>query len=309
MVEIKFAGLFYLYQKRRVITLRKHRSLWGYFFIAPQLIGLIGFSLIPLIFAFVLGFMNWDGFGEKTFVGFDNFIGQLTNPIFWQSMWNTVLYTMLYIPLGVTISLLLALALNKIRGKEIYRVFFFMPVVTSSVSIGVIWMWIMNGDFGILNQILGVIGISGPQWLTNTSLVMISIAILSVWWQVGFNMVIFLAGLQGISKSYYEAADIDGATKFQKFKYITLPMLSPTTFFVTIMAVISSFQVFDQAFVMTSGGPAKASYTVVYHIYESAFVKFQMGEASAVAIILFVIIMIFTLIQFKFSNRWVHYEE
>lgn len=292
-----------------MITLRKHRSLWGYFFIAPQLIGLIGFSLIPLVFAFVLGFMNWDGFGEKTFVGFDNFIGQLTNPIFWQSMWNTVLYTMLYIPLGVTISLLLALALNKIRGKEIYRVFFFMPVVTSSVSIGVIWMWIMNGDFGILNQILGVIGISGPQWLTNTSLVMISIAILSVWWQVGFNMVIFLAGLQGISKSYYEAADIDGATKFQKFKYITLPMLSPTTFFVTIMAVISSFQVFDQAFVMTSGGPAKASYTVVYHIYESAFVKFQMGEASAVAIILFVIIMIFTLIQFKFSNRWVHYEE
>ena len=289
--------------------MKKNKTLWGFFFLAPQLLGLIAFSLIPLGFAFVLSFMNWDGFGEKTFVGLGNFIGQFQSPVFWKSLKNTGIYTALYIPVGVTLSLLLAFALNKVKGKELYRIFFFMPVVTSSVSVGVIWMWILNGDFGILNQALAVIGIDGPQWLTNTDLVMVSIVILSIWWQVGFNMIIFLAGLQGISKSYYEAAEIDGATGFQKFFHITIPMLSPTTFFVSIMAIITSFQVFDQAFVMTMGGPAKSSYTIVYHIYESAFANFRMGESSAAAIILFVIIMIFTLIQFRVSKRWVHYEE
>ncbi|XKI12636.1 Sugar ABC transporter permease [Sporosarcina sp. ANT_H38] len=287
----------------------KNKTLWGYFFLAPQLLGLVAFALIPLVFSIVLSFMDWDGFGTKSFIGLENFIGQFQSPVFWKSLRNTVLYTILYIPIGVSISLLLAFALNKVKGKELYRIFYFMPVVTSSVSVGVIWMWILNGDFGILNQLLGVFGIAGPQWLTNTSLVMISIVMLSVWWQVGFNMIIFLAGLQGISKSYYEAADIDGASGFQKFRHITLPMLSPTTFFVTIMAIISSFQVFDQAYVMTMGGPAKSSYTIVYHIYELAFVNFRMGESAAAAIILFTIIMIFTLIQFKVSKRWVHYEE
>ncbi|OAK72251.1 carbohydrate ABC transporter permease [Lederbergia galactosidilytica] len=288
--------------------MRKNNTLWGYFFLAPQLLGLLAFSLIPLGFALVLSFMNWDGFGEKTFAGFSNFIGQFQNPVFWKALWNTALYTILYVPVGIAISLLLAIMLNNIKGKEIYRVFYFMPVVTSSVSVGVIWMWILNGDFGILNQFLAMLGIDGPQWLTDTRWVMISIAMLSIWWQVGYNMVIFLAGLQGVSKSYYEAAQIDGASKIQQFRHITLPLISPTTFFVSIMAIIGSFQVFDQAFVMTNGGPAKASYTLVYHIYETAFVNFRMGESSAAAMILFVIILIFTLIQFKFSDRWVHYE-
>ncbi|MEK3889733.1 carbohydrate ABC transporter permease [Bacillus sp. FSL K6-3431] len=289
--------------------MRRNNALWGYAFLAPQLVGLIAFSLIPLGFAVVLSFMKWDGFGEKTFVGFSNFIGQFSNPTFWKALINTAYYTVLYIPIGIVISLVLAIALNKIKGKELYRVFFFMPVITSSVSVGVIWMWILNGDFGILNQFLGYIGIDGPQWLTDTKWVMISIAMLSIWWQLGYNMVIFLAGLQGISNSYYEAAEIDGASKFQKFLHITLPLLSPTTFFVAIMSIISSFQVFDQAFVMTSGGPAKSSYTLVYHVYESGFRNFKWGESSAAAMILFVIILIFTLIQFRMSKRWVHYEE
>lgn len=289
--------------------MRKNNTLWGYFFLAPQLLGLVAFALIPLGFSIVLSFMNWDGFGTKSFAGMGNFIDQFQNPIFWKSLKNTVYYTILYIPIGISLSLLLAFALNKVKGKELYRIFYFMPVVTSSVSVGVIWMWILNGDFGILNQFLGIFGIDGPQWLTNTSLVMISIVILSIWWQVGFNMIIFLAGLQGISKSYYEAAEIDGASGFQKFFHITLPLLSPTTFFVTIMSIISSFQVFDQAYVMTMGGPAKSSYTIVYHIYELAFVNFRMGESAAAAMILFAIILIFTLIQFKVSKRWVHYEE
>ena len=170
-------------------------------------------------------------------------------------------------------------------------------------------MWILNGDLGILNQVLAMIGVEGPNWLTNTSIVMISIAILSVWWQLGYNMVIFLAGLQGISRSYYEAAEIDGASKAQQFFKITLPMLSPTTFFLTIMALIGSFQVFDQAFVLTQGGPGKASYTMVYHIYQNAFIDFKFGMSSAAAMILFVAILIIALIQFTLQKRWVYYED
>lgn len=289
--------------------MRKKNALWGLAFLAPQLLGLIFFAIIPLVSALVLSFMEWDGFGDRSFVGIENFIYQFTNSDFWTATYNTVLYTILTVPVGLFISLLLATALNNIKGKEIYRLFYFMPVVTSSVSIGVIWMWILNGDIGILNQVLAMIGIAGPDWLTNTSLVMISIAILSIWWQLGYNMVIFLAGLQGISKSYYEAAEIDGASTFQQFRNITLPMLSPTTFFVTIMAIIGSFQVFDQAFVMTNGGPGKASYTMVFHIYDNAFVDFRFGESSAAAMILFVVILIFTLVQFKLQKRWVHYED
>ncbi|WP_018933015.1 carbohydrate ABC transporter permease [Gracilibacillus lacisalsi] len=289
--------------------MRKNNALWGLIFLTPQLLGLIIFAIIPLISALVLSFMEWDGFGERSFVGLENFIYQFSSSDFWKATYNTILYTVLTVPIGLMISLLLAIALNKIKGKEIYRLFYFMPVVTSSVSIGVIWMWILNGDLGILNQALAMIGIVGPDWLTNTNLVMISIAMLSIWWQLGYNMVIFLAGLQGISKTYYEAAEIDGASKFQQFRNITLPMLSPTTFFVAIMAIIGSFQVFDQAFVMTNGGPGKASYTMVYHIYDNAFVDFRFGESSAAAMILFVVILIFTLVQFKLQKRWVHYEE
>ena len=289
--------------------MRGRQNLWGYAFLAPQLIGLILFSLIPVLFTLTLSFMKWDGFGAKDFIGLANYIDQFQDPDFWKALGNTVYYTILVIPASIALSLSVAVALNKIKGKNFYRLFYFMPVVTSSVSIGVIWMWILNGDFGILNQILANFGIQGPMWLTDTNWVMPSIAILSIWWGLGHNMVIFLAGLQGISKSYYEAAEIDGATKWQKLRHITLPLLSPTTFFIAIMAVISSFQVFDQAYVMTSGGPAKSSYTFVYHIYEAAFVDFKMGISSAAAMVLFVIILVFTLIQFKMSKRWVHYED
>ncbi|MNH82920.1 Lactose transport system permease protein LacF [compost metagenome] len=286
------------------------KRMWaGYVFIAPQFIGLLAFSLIPVLYALFLSFMKWDGFGNKTFVGLDNFIKQFQNPDFWMAMKNTVYYMILVIPISIILSLLLAVALNKVKGKEVYRVFYFMPVVTSSVSIGVIWMWILNGDFGILNLLLSHIGITGPKWLTDTHWVMPAIAILSIWWGLGNNMVIFLAGLQGIPRTYYEAADIDGASRFKKFWHVTLPLLSPTTFFIAIMSVIGSFQVFDQALVMTNGGPAKSSYTMVYHIYQQAFIDFRMGESSASAMILFVIILIFTLLQFKMSKRWVHYGE
>ena len=288
--------------------LDRNRNFWGYFFIAPQLIGRLAFWVFPLFFTFVMSTMKWDGFGAKQFIGLANFITTFSDPDFQKALLNTVYYTVLTIPLSVVLGLLVALALNKVRGKTFYRLFFFMPVVTSSVSIGVIWMWILNGDFGILNQLLGYAGIQGPKWLTDTAWVIPSIAMLSIWWGFGFNMVIFLAGLQGISPTYYEAAEIDGANGFRKFWHITLPLLSSTTFLITTVAIIGSFQVFDQAFVMTNGGPAKASYTLVYHIFDKAFIEFKMGQSASAATVLFVIILGLTLIQFRGSKRWVHYE-
>ena len=258
----------------------KRRKMWGWIFVAPQLIGLVIFALIPLIMSFGISFNEWDGIAPTMkFVGFSNYIRQFANEDFKKSLLNTVIYSIMFIPLDLVLALALALAVQKIKGKTLYRLFYFMPVVTGSVSVGVIWTWILNGDFGLLNTVLAAIGIEGPKWLTDTRWVLPSIVLVSVWWNVGYNMVLLLAGLQNIPESYYEAAKIDGAGKWQIFKSITIPMLSPTLFFVLIMTMISSFQVFDQAFVMTSGGPVKASYTFVYHIYQNAFVDFTLGQA------------------------------
>ncbi|RAP75666.1 carbohydrate ABC transporter permease [Paenibacillus montanisoli] len=289
---------------------KRSNAIWGFVFIAPQLIGLLAFSLIPLIAAFVLSTLDWDGFGAAAFIGIDNFTYAFKNPDFQKAMTNTLYFSVLTVPMGIFLSLLTAVALNNVRMRVVYRLFFFMPVVTSSVAVAIVWMWLLNGDFGIINVLLKLtFGIQGPQWLTDLHLVLPSLAIVSIWKGIGFNMVLFLAGLQGISKDYYEASMIDGATKNQQFWRITLPLLSPTTLFVTIIAVIDSFKVFDTAFVMTSGGPAKASYTMVYHLYELAFKNFQFGKSSAAAVVLFVIILFFTLLQTHLSRKWVHYAD
>ncbi|REE81500.1 carbohydrate ABC transporter membrane protein 1 (CUT1 family) [Paenibacillus taihuensis] len=289
---------------------KRSNTIWGYFFIAPQLIGLLTFSLIPLISAFVLSTLDWDGFKAATFVGFDNFNYAFHNPDFQKAMKNTLLFSVLTVPAGIFLSLLTAVALNNVRMRVLYRLFFFMPVVTSSVAVAIVWMWLLNGDFGLINVMLKtVFGVKGPQWLTDLHLVLPSLALVSIWKGIGFNMVLFLAGLQGISKDYYEASMIDGATRIQQFWRITVPLLSPTTLFVTIIAVIDSFKVFDTAFVMTSGGPAKASYTMVYHLYELAFKNFQFGKSASAAVILFIIILVLTVLQTYYSRKWVHYAE
>ncbi len=290
--------------------MQRKRRMWGWVFVAPQLIGLIIFALIPLLMSFGISFHEWDGIAPNMkFVGLSNYFNQFGDDDFRKSLTNTVVYSLMFIPLDLILALALALAVQKIKGKTLYRLFYFMPVVTGSVSVGVIWTWILNGDFGLLNSVLAAIGIEGPKWLTDPKMVLISIVIVSVWWNVGYNMVLLLAGLQNIPETYYEAAEIDGANKWQIFKKITIPLLSPTLFFVLIMTMISSFQVFDQAFVMTKGGPVKASYTLVYHIYQNAFVDFKMGRACAASVILFAIILVITLIQMYGSKRWVNYEE
>ncbi|CAM4501160.1 multiple sugar transport system permease protein [Paenibacillus endophyticus] len=296
--------------KRHFMRTKTVDSLWGYFFIFPQLVGLVIFSLIPLILAFAISLMSWDGFGERTFVGLDNFLGQFKDPDFRTALVNTLYYTVLTVPTGIILAMLVAIGLNKVKGKILYRLIYFMPNITMSVAVAVVFMWLFNADFGLINLYLkDWFGIEGPRWLTDTRFVMPSIALLSIWMGLGGSMVLFLAGLQGISATYYEAAQIDGASKWQQLRHITVPLLSSTTFFVTIMSVIGSFQVFDQSFVMTSGGPAKASYTLVYHIYDSAFVDFTFGTSTSAAVTLFAMILTLTLLQMKISKRWVHYEE
>ncbi len=292
------------------VSMQKKRRLWGWAFVAPQLIGLMIFAVIPLLMSFVISFHTWDGIApQMEFVGLSNYIHQLGDSDFTKSLTNTVVYSLMFIPIDMILALALALAVQKIKGKTLYRLFYFMPVVTGSVSVGVIWTWIFNGDFGLINSALAAIGITGPKWLTDPKMVLFSIVIVSVWWNVGYNMVLLLAGLQNVPEVYYEAAQIDGANKWNTFCHITIPMLSPTLFFVLITTIISSFQVFDQAFVMTKGGPVKASYTLVYHIYQNAFVDFKMGRACAASMMLFIMILIITLIQMYGSKRWVNYEQ
>jgi len=287
----------------------KNRKYWGLAFVAPQFIGLILFSLIPLFQALQISFTKWDGMQpDKIWVGLENYIGQFNNPVFWKALWNTTKYMLYFVPLDVVLALLIAVALKNVAGKTMYRLFYFMPVVSGSVSVGVIWTWMLNAETGLINAMLANFGIGKISWLTDPTMVLISIALVSIWWNVGYNMVIFLAGLQNIPSTYYEAAAIDGASKFSQFWRITLPMVSSTTFFNLITTIIASFQIFDQAFVMTKGGPAKASYTFVYHIYDQAFIKFKMGDASASAICLFFIIFVITMLQMFVSRKWVNYD-
>lgn len=292
-------------RRRRLIE-----TMWGYIFLLPQLVGLLAFSLIPLVTVFYLSLVSWDGLGPIQFVGLQNFVAQFVpDSDLSIALLNTCYYVLITVPGGVILALLVALGLNKVRGKTIYRVLYFMPYITSGVAVSVIWLWLLNGDYGLINTLLHAwLGVQGPNWLTDQRFVIPSIAIVSIWQGLGFTMVILLAGLRNIPATYAEAARVDGANRFQLFWRVTLPLLSPIVFLVTVLAVISSLQVFDQVFILTNGGPGKDSYTMVYHIYHQAFVEFQFGPASASAVILFVLILLVTLVQFALRRRWVYYE-
>lgn len=288
---------------------QRHDALWGLFFIGPQLFGLLAFSLFPVVYAFVLSLLQWDGLGARKFIGLANFTWEFQNPDFRGALLHTVIYTLIAVPGSVVFSLCLALGVNRVRGKTIYRTIFFLPTIISSVAVSMVWLWLLNGDFGLINVYLrDWFHLDPPNWLVSTHLVIPVVALVSVWAGVGFNMVIFLAGLQGIPATYLEAAQIDGASKARIFFDVTLPLLSPTTFFVTIISIIASFQVFDLVYVMTGGGPGTASSTIVFHIYRTAFVDFTFGRSAAEAVVLFFIIMIVTLVQFWGQRHWVHYD-
>ncbi|WP_166245356.1 carbohydrate ABC transporter permease [Paenibacillus turpanensis] len=278
---------------------------WAFLMLLPNLIGFLMFLLLPVLATFVISFSSWNLTDSFAFNGIDNYKELFQDPVFMQVMGNTFYFTIGSVPIGIVISLLLAVFLNqKLRFIRFYRAAFFIPVISSMVAVSVIWQWIYNPEYGLLNYALSWFGIDGPAWLTDPQWAMPTVILTSIWKSLGFNMLIFLAGLQSISESYYEAADIEGAKWYSKFWHITLPLLSPTTFFVTVMSIINSFQVFDTVYLMTQGGPARTTSVLVYYIFQNAFQYFRMGYASAMAYVLFFIVLIITFIQFWRQKKW-----
>jgi multiple sugar transport system permease protein len=284
-------------------------ALWGYFFLLPNILGFLAFNLFPLLFAIGMSFTRWDLISPPTFIGLSNYEKLfLEDESFRIAIKNTLFFTVLSVPTGTIISLILANILNqKIRGTTFYRTAYFLPVVSSSIAVALVWAWVFNPDFGLVNEILSTFGLPRLKWLASSTWALPAVVIVSVWRGIGPSTVIFLAGLQGISQELYDAAKIDGANTRQLFRHITIPMLSPTTFFVIVVSIIGSFKVFDIIYMMTRGGPGRASMVLVYYIYEHAFRWFGMGYAASIAFVLFVVILILTLIQLRLSGRWVHY--
>ena len=287
----------------------KRQWLAGYLFILPNFIGFFIFMLIPIIMGFVISLTNYDGFKKFEFVGLSNYLKLFTDEYFQISLRNNVLFTLITVPSTIVIALLLAVALNTgLKGTSVFRTLFFFPTITSMVAVGIVWSMMFHPTRGPINQLLMSMGMTNPpQWLVSTKLALYSVMIVAVWKQAGYYMVMLLAGLQAIPKYLYESAEIDGANAVQRFFKITLPMLSPTMFLVTIMSIINSFQVFDLISVMTEGGPGRSTNVLVYRIYQEGFKYLRFGYGSAMAYVLFLIIMIVTLIQFRGQKNWVTY--
>lgn len=287
---------------------RKIRSnVIGYSFILPNLIGYSIFVFIPVCFSFVLSVMKWDGSQiPMEFVGLQNFVQIFGDRFFRGALWHTVVYALMTVLPTLVLAMLLAVLLNsKIKGIAFYRTAFFFPYIASIVAVGAVWNMLFQPDFGPINEFLKFIGISNPpRWVVSTDWAMVAVAIVTIWKYMGYYMIVYLAALQGISSSLYEAASIDGANGWQKLRYITIPMLTPTTFFVLIMLTIQCFKVFDMVYVMTGGGPGNATQTLVNYIYDKAFVNWQFGPASAGAIVLFAVVLVITLIQFQGEKKW-----
>lgn len=295
-------------QRRAYTGLTKRRRMWGVAFALPQAISLLCLGILPVIIAFVLSMFDWNGLRDPVFVGLENFRYIFQAEDTYIALKNTLVYTLIYVPCNIVLSLLLAVLLNKAAGKIFYRAVFFLPQIVTSVAIAVIWSWIYQPQYGILNALLKMFGIEGHAWLRETGTAMGSVLVMSIWWGLGYNTVLFLAALQNVPKSYLEAAEIDGADRFRQFIHVTLPMVSPTTLLVTITSLINSFQVFDQCYLLTSGGPAKRTYTMAIYIYETAFKNFKLGRASAISLIMFAVIVSVSVMQFRLSNKWVNYD-
>lgn len=290
-------------QKRAV----KFLVIMGFLF--PSLAGLILFQFIPMFSSAVLSFTDWDMLTTAKWVGFDNYAEALQDESSRDSLLHIFQYILGYLPSVLVLGLVLSVLLNRrMRGIKLYRVFVFIPVITSWVAVSIVWRWLLNGQSGLVNYLLSLGGIQGPVWLQSFFWAMPSIIAVSVWKDIGYVTIILLGGLQEISDDYYEAATIDGASSFQKFFNVTLPLLTPSLFFVIVISLINGFQLFDQVMVMTNGGPAGSTSTLVQQIYGNAFQNYKMGFASAQSWILFIIIFIVTIIQQQLQKRWVTYD-
>lgn len=277
----------------------------AWLFILPALVGTLVFIVIPVICSFGLSFAKWDLINDIEFAGLENYREIFTEPLFFKILINTLVFALSTSVLGIIIPLILACILNsKIRGGEFFKTAYFLPFITPMIVIGIIWEWIFDPNIGLLANVLNL----HINWLYDTHFAMPALIIVSVWKLIGYNMIIFLASLGGISNSLFEAAKIDGANAFQTFKNVTVPLLSPTIFFVVIITAISSFQVFDLIYLMTQGGPLDSTNVLVYAIYKNAFEYFNVGKASAIAYVLFVIILVLTLLQWNFRKKLVYNE-
>lgn len=282
----------------------------GYLFLFPSLLAFALFIAFPVVASLALTFTSWDILTPPRFVGLRNYEYMFTggDPLFWKVVGNTLYYAFVSVPLTIVCALGLALALNqKLRATTIYRSLYFLPVVSSIIAVAIVWRWVYDADWGILNWLISFIGIPPQNWLFNPLLAMPAVIVMNVWKNMGYTMVLFLAGLQGIDVQYYEAAKIDGANSWQRFWKITLPLLSPVMLFVTVISVINSLQVFGAVYIMTKGGPLDATNVLVYHLYFKGFQELQMGYASALAWVLFSFLFIVTFIQMRLSKEWVHY--
>jgi multiple sugar transport system permease protein len=285
------------------------QQLVAYSFILPNFLGFTIFTLVPMAFSLVLAFMNWDGAKQISWAGLDNFAALLRDETFRIALLNTFSYVVFTVPLTMAASLGLALLLNQpLRGRDFFRTAFFFPYVASLVAVAVVWNMIFHPSMGPVNQLLLALGVEKPpRWTASVDWAMPTVILASIWKGMGYYMVLYLAALQGIPGSLYEAAEIDGASTWQRFRYITLPMLTPTTFFVSIMLTIASFKVFDLILVMTGGGPGRATNVLVIHTYNMAFKEFRYGYSSAIAMVLFAIVLAITIVQFRMERKWVSY--
>lgn len=296
--------------KKTSIKLNKE-WLTGYLMIFPVVAGLLVFYIYPIFKVIIDSFYEVGSFNKRSFVGLDNYLTMFNDPKMWSSLFNTFSYVIVIVPGTIIISLILAALLNtKTKGRGFFRVVYFIPAITMGAAVAMIWKWMYNSDHGIINAILNALGFDSVNFLTNPNTALLSICLVSIWINVGYNMIILLAGIQGISKTYYEAASIDGASPVKQFFGITLPLVTPTLFFVLITNLIGTFQTFDTIYMMIkeSGIAMEATQSMVMYFFRNAFSYSKKGYASALAVFLFLIIMLVTLIQMKLQKKWVNYE-
>lgn len=286
---------------------------YGYLFVLPTIIGLGFFYFWPVINCLVISFSEWDGMGAAEFIGIQNYSKLFQDSNVWNELGNTFYYTFAMVPISISLSIAFAYILNSklIHHKSIFKIIYYLPCITMATAIALIWRWLLNSEYGLVNIVLSWLGITGPIWLSDPKWLMPAIIIIGIWSSLGYNMILILAGLQGISRTYYESAEIDGASAFKKFFYITVPLLSPTIFFISIMAFINAFKMFDTIFMFvgnSTGILLDSIKTMVYGIYQNGFVFNKMGYASAEAVVLCLIILTITAIQFLAQKKWVHYD-
>ncbi len=301
---------------RKLFRWRPDQQWEGYLFLLPSLAGFLIFVALPVAISLLLSFVDWNLLSQPQYVGLANYTQMLTrDPVFWKVVRNTAFFIVTIVPLQLAFGLALALALNQgLRGVLVYRVVYFMPVVTTIVAGAIVFQFLLNRDYGLISNLMWTLAdvtglpIQPPDFLNSTVWSKPAVALLTLWKNTGFTMVIYLAALQGVPQELYDAAEVDGANSRQRFRHVTLPLVSPTTFFLLVIQMIGAFQLFTEAYTMTRGGPAGSTLTVVYYIYQNAFQFGRMGKASAIAWFLFIFIFIFTLFQTRMQRRWVYYE-